>query len=238
MLSVGCPAGAWREFETRFGVRLIEFYGMSDAPGNTANVEGRVGSAGLPLQGAEFRVVDDADREVPRGTLGEIVFRHPSGQSTSYHNLPDLTAHSYRGGWFHSGDLGEMDEDGYLYFRGRAKEAIRRRGENISAWEIESAVNLHPSVKESAAVGVPSELGEEEVMLAVVARPGATITPEDILTFCKSRLAYFAMPRFIEVMDELPKTATQKIQHGLLKARGVSERTWDRERAGFTVEKV
>jgi crotonobetaine/carnitine-CoA ligase len=238
MLSVGCPAGAWREFESRFGVRLIEFYGMSDAPGNTVNLEGRVGSAGLPLQGAEFRIVDEADREVPRGTLGEIIFRHPAGRATNYHNLPDLTAHSYRGGWFHSGDLGEMDEDGYLYFRGRAKEAIRRRGENISAWEIESTVNLHPSVKESAAVGVPSELGEEEVMVTLVAQPGATIVPEDILTFCKSRLAYFAVPRFIEVVDELPKTATQKIQHGVLKVRGVTERTWDRERAGFTVEKV
>lgn len=238
LLSVGCPAPVWREFEERFGVQLIEFYGMSDAPGNTANVAGRVGSAGLPIDGAEFRIVDGADREVPYGTLGEIVFRHPAGQITRYNNLPELTTCSYRGGWFHSGDLGEMDADGYLYFRGRAKEAIRRRGENISAWEIETAVNLHPSVKECAAVGVPAELGEEEVMLVLVPQPGAAIRPEDILSFCKSRLAYFAMPRFIEIADELPKTATQKIQHGVLKARGIGEHTWDRERAGFVVEKA
>jgi crotonobetaine/carnitine-CoA ligase len=238
VLSVGCPAGAWREFENRFGVKLIEFYGMSDAPGNTVNTDGIVGSAGTPVDGAEFRIVDEQDRSLPPGSLGEIVFRHPAGRVTRYNNLPELTDEAYRGGWFHSGDLGEMDADGYLYFRGRFKEAIRRRGENISAWEIEAVVDLHPSVTESAAVGVPAELGEEEVLVLIVPQPGRTVRPEEILEFCKSRLAYFAMPRFIEIVDSLPKTSTQKIQHLAIKERGLTDRAWDRERAGYKVEKV
>jgi crotonobetaine/carnitine-CoA ligase len=237
IFSIGCPIPVWTEFERRFGVRLMESYSMSDAVGCTVNEEGRIGSAGLPAEGAEFRIVDENDAEVPRGQLGEIAFRHPAGQVTHYHKLPDVTAHAYRGGWFHTGDLGKMDADGHLYFCGRLKEAIRRRGENISAWEVASVIDLHPKVQESAVFGVPSELGEEEVMVAIVPLPGHGVSPEEIMDFCEGKLAYFAMPRFIDVLPELPKTSTQKVQHLALKARGPGPGTWDREKTGYVVKR-
>lgn len=237
VLSVGCPPSNWEAFESRFRVRIVEFYGMSDAIGMTVNLEGRPGSAGLPAAGVEFRIVDAHDRDVPPGEMGEIVFRHPEGQLTHYHNLPEVTAHAYRGGWFHTGDLGKFDADGYLYFYGRIKEAIRRRGENISAWEVASVIDQHPKVKESAVFGVPSELGEEEVMVTVVAVDDERLIPEEIMDFCQGRLAYYAMPRFIDLVDALPKTSTQKVQLLALKSRGPTTATWDRERAGYVVRR-
>ncbi|MGE4238834.1 AMP-binding protein [Ramlibacter sp.] len=237
IFSIGCPPGIWREFEQRFGVSIMESYSMSDAVGMTVNNDGRVGSAGPGAGGSEFRIVDENDMPLPPETLGEILFRHPAGQATRYHNLPEATAHAYRGGWFHTGDLGKMDADGHLYFCGRLKEAIRRRAENISAWEVASVIDMHPKVQESAVFGVPSELGEEEVMAAIVPVPGETLRPEEVMDFCQGRLAYYAMPRFVDVVDELPKTSTQKVQHLALKARGPGPSTWDREKAGYVVKR-
>jgi carnitine-CoA ligase len=238
VLSVGCPESCWREFEQRFDVRIVEWYGMSDAPGNLINTEGKVGSIGKPAAGAEFRVVDGDDVALSPGKLGQLLFRHPSGRATRYNNLPDVTDESYRGGWFHSGDLALMDDEGFFYFRGRMKEAIRRRGENISAWEIESVLDQHPAVRESAAFGLPSELGDEEVAVAVVLQPGAALAPQELLSFCEGRLAYYAMPRFVEFTDALPKTGTQKIQKNVLKQRGIRPSTWDREAAGVALAKI
>lgn len=236
-LSVGCPATVWREFEERFGVRVVEWYGMSDSPGNLINVEGRVGSVGKPAKDTEFRVVDENDMTLPPGKQGQLLFRHAAGQVTRYNNLPEATTEAYRGGWFHTGDLAETDADGFFYFRGRMKEAIRRRGENVSAWEIESVVDQHPSVVESAAFGIGSELGDEDVAVAVVIQSGAALAPEDLLTYCRGRLAYFAVPRFIEFVEALPKTGTQKIQKGVLKQRGVTPAMWDREAHGVVIER-
>lgn len=234
VFSAACPANVWREFEERFGVRLIEGYGMVDSPGFLLNDVGKVGSMGKPIGGIEYRVVDDNDNPLPPGKVGELVFRHPKGQMTHYHKLADATSQAYRGGWFHSGDLAKMDEEGFFYFAGRKKAAMRRLGENISAWEIETVVNQHPAVLESGAYGVPSELGEEEVKIAVVLRPGAQLRPEELIEFCRTRMAYYAVPRFIEFVDELPKTGTQRIQYATLKARGVGN-AWDREAAGIKI---
>ncbi len=234
-LSVGCPAASWREFEERFGVRVVEWYGMSDSPGNLINTEGRIGSVGKPAKGSEFRVVDDNGETLPPGKLGQLVFRHAVGQATHYNNLPEATAEAYRGGWFHSGDLAEMDADGFFYFRGRMKEAIRRRGENVSAWEVESVIDQHPKIRESAAFGIVSELGDEEVAVAVVLQPEVVLSPEDLLRFCEGLLAYYAVPRFIEFVDALPKTGTQKIQKNVLKQRGRTAAMWDREASGITI---
>jgi crotonobetaine/carnitine-CoA ligase len=238
VLSVGCPKAAWRDFEQRFDLKVVEFYGASDAPGFLINQDGRPGSVGKPAAGAEFRVVDDNDNDVPIGKRGEIIYRHLGEHSSAYNNLPDVTAQVYRGGWYHSGDIGEIDEEGFFYFHGRMKEAIRRRGENISAWEISSVIDVHPKVLESAAFGVPSEEGEEEVMVSVVPQPGATITPEELLDYCQGRIAYYAMPRYVDIVSELPKTGTQKIQHLVLKARGRTANTWDREQAKYLVQRV
>jgi len=236
VLSAACPPNAWREFENRFGVKLVEFYGMVDSPGLLLNDVGKIGSMGKPVGGVEFRVVDDNDNLLAPGKVGELVFRHPKGQLSYYHKLPDATAQAYRGGWFHSGDLAKTDEEGFFYFCGRKKASMRRRGENISAWEIETVVNDHPAVLESAAYAVPSEMGEDEVKVAVVLRPGVSLKPEELLDFCTGRMAHYAIPRFVEFVDDLPKTGTQRIQYAALKERGIGN-AWDREKAGYEVKR-
>jgi crotonobetaine/carnitine-CoA ligase len=238
VLSAGCPPDRWEEFERRFGVRIIEWFGMVDSPGILLNDAGKVGSMGRPVADVEFQVVDDDDQPLPAGSVGELVFRHPMGALTYYNKLPDATDQAYRGGWFHTGDLAEYDEVGFFYYRGRKKESMRRIGENISAWEIETAVNAHPKVQESAAHAVTSELGEDEVKLVVVVQPGEQLTPEELLDYCKGRMAHYAIPRYVEVVDALPKTETQRVQYGILKQRGITEQTWDRERVGYKIERV
>jgi carnitine-CoA ligase len=235
VLSAGCPPDRWREFEQRFGVRIIEWFGMVDAPGILLNDSGRVGSMGRAgVSGVEFRVVDDEDRPLGPGEVGELVFRHPRGRLTRYHKLAEATETANRGGWFHSGDLADYDADGFFYYRGRKKESMRRLGENISAWEIETVVNAHPRVLDSAAHAVASPLGEDEVKVCVVVRPGEALTPEEIVDFCVGRMSRHAVPRYVELLGALPKTATERNQYGALRARGVTPGTWDREQAGVS----
>jgi crotonobetaine/carnitine-CoA ligase len=228
VLSAGCPAELWTPFEERFGVRLVEFYGLVDAPGLLLNAEGRVGAMGKPVGNTEFRVVDDHDQPLPPGHVGELVFRTPEGPSSHYHNRPEDTEAAWRGGWFHTGDLATMDNDGFFYYRGRKKESIRRLGENISAWEIETVVATHPDVLECAAHAVPSELGEDEVKLCVVPRPGATIDPAALVAYCEDKVAHYAVPRYVEILKELPKTPSQRVQYAALRERGITAQTWDR----------
>jgi crotonobetaine/carnitine-CoA ligase len=238
VLSAGCPPDRWREFEDRFGVRIIEWFGMVDAPGILLNDEGRVGAMGKAgVAGVEFLVVNDQDRPLGPHEVGELVFRHPGGRMTSYHKLPDATEKAYRGGWFHSGDLAHHDDDGFFYYRGRKKESIRRLGENVSAWEIETVLNAHPGVLDSAAHAVPSELGEDEIKVCVVPRPGAVLTPTELLDFCAGRMARHAVPRYVEFVDALPKTATERNQYQTLRSRGITAATWDRERAGYQLQR-
>ncbi len=235
VLSAACPGNIWKEFEERFDTRLVEFYGMVDSPGFLLNSVGKVGSMGKPIGGVEFQVIDDDEKPLPAGKVGELVFKHPRGPLTLYYKLPDATEGAYRGGWFHSGDLAEYDADGFYYFRGRKKASMRRRGENISAWEIESVLNEHPKVLESAAYAVPSELGEDEVMVAIITRPGESVTPEDLLRFCEGRMAHYAIPRYVDLVEEIPKTGTQRVQYGVLRERGITKTAWDREKAGYEV---
>jgi carnitine-CoA ligase len=238
VLSAGCPPDRWQEFQRRFGVRLIEWFGMVDSPGILLNDAGRVGSMGRSgVAGVEFRVVGEDDRPLGPRQAGELVFRHPAGPTTYYENLPEATERAYRGGWFHSGDLAEYDEDGFFYYRGRKKESIRRLGENISAWEVETVVNSHPAVLESAAHAVTSELGEDEVKIAVVAQPGEQPKPEEILDYCRGKMARYAIPRYVEFVASLPKTETHRVQYAALKARGITPGTWDREESGYRVER-
>ena len=154
VLSAAAPPDRWREFEQRFGVKIVEFYGMVDSPGFLLNADGKVGSMGKPIASIDFAIMDDDGQPLPDGQVGEICFRHPLGQTTHYHKLPDATAEAYRGGWFHSGDLGVIDDEGWWYYKGRKKESMRRLGENISAWEIETVINQHPEVLECGAHAV------------------------------------------------------------------------------------
>jgi crotonobetaine/carnitine-CoA ligase len=157
--------------------------------------------------------------------------------SIGYYNMPDKTAETYRNFWFHTGDGGCIDEEGYLYFRDRLKDYIRRRGENISSAEIEAVVNAFPKVFESAAIAVKSEVGEDEVKIVVVPKPGEEISPVDLLDFCQDRMPYFAVPRYVEFVESLPKTPNEKTQKAKLRELGITENTWDRESIGYKVKR-
>ena len=238
VLTAGCPLHAWRPFEERFNLRLIEWFGMVDSPGFLINTTGKVGSMGKPMAGFEFRVVDDDDRDLPPGKVGELVFRSPAGKTVAfYYGKEEATTTAWQHDWFHSGDLAWVDEEGDFYYAGRKKASIRRRGENISAWEIESVVNQHPGVLESAAHAVPSELAEDEIKLVIVLKPDQAVTPEEVLDFCRGKMAYYAIPRYVEFRDSLPKTGTHRNDYSALKNEAFTDRTWDREAVGYVVSR-
>ena len=225
----------------RFGVRSVETYTSTEAgiPLASPFGEGRLGSCGRAnSERFEVAVVDDWDRILPPGEPGELVLRprQPSVITAGYYGRFEATAHAFRNLWFHTGDRVWQDDDGYFYFVDRMADAIRRRGENISAFDIESEVNLHPAVLECAAIGVPSELEEEEVKLAVVLRPGAVLSENELAAHCRVKLPGFMVPRYLEFVDALPRTPTDKIAKHELRAvgrRGLTETTWDREHQEF-----
>lgn len=222
----------------RFGVRSVETYTSTEVGIGTGSPYGewRAGSCGLEnSETHEVRVVDEQDREVAPGECGELVVRprRPFALTPGYYNYPEVTVRAMRNLWFHTGDRAYRDEDGYLYFVSRIKDSIRRRGENISAFEVEQAVNRHEAVLESAAFGVPSELEEEEVMVVVVPQDGAHVDPEELAAHCNLELPSFMVPRYFEVLSELPKTPTGKLGKHELKKRsesGITADTWDMEK--------
>lgn len=217
-LAWGVPMpGFRREFEERFGLRLVHCYGLTDG-GMVAyeSPDGHEphGSCGRPHYPFHVRVVDEDDEKLPPGAVGEIVIRplEPDVVMQGYYGMPEETRQAFRNLWLHTGDFGRLDDQGHLYFEGRKKDAIRRRGENISAFEIEEVVNSHPDVAESAALGVPSELTEEDVKVVVVKRPGSPLDEDELRRFCSDRMARFMLPRYIEFTDEIPKTPTGKVE--------------------------
>ncbi|WP_159149236.1 AMP-binding protein [Dietzia lutea] len=221
------------EFEERFDLRLLEGYGSTDA--GIAMFEPldqprRRNSCGKPLEIYDVRLFGPDDREVPVGQVGEIVLRprEPYLLSNGYFRQPEATVASRRNLWFHTGDLARSDDDGYFYFVGRVTDSIRRRGENISALEVEELVETHPDVQEAAAFGVPSELSEEDVMLTVVARHGAHVMPAELADFCATIMPGYMVPRYIDVVASLPHTPTEKVEKHILVQRGVTPTTWDR----------
>jgi len=222
----------------RFGVHAVETYTSTEVGIGTASPFGewRMGSCGVTnSERHEVTIVDEADREVGPWEPGEIVLRpkQPYVITTGYYNYPQVTAETFRNLWFHTGDRAYRDEDGYFYFVDRIKDAIRRGGENISAFELEQSVNAHPAVLESAAFGVPSELEEEEVKVAVVLQPRADLDPAELAAYCRDRLPRFMVPRYIEFVDELPRTGTGKIAKHVLRKEGdggITDRTWDSKR--------
>ena len=235
------PAEIYAGFTERFGIQLAEVYGMTEIPNAIENRMDsfRIGAAGRESENFEVRVVDELDQFVPAGVAGEIVVRpkKPGIMIKEYYRMPDATAAAFRNLWFHTGDRGRFDEDGYLYFLDRVKDAIRRRGENISSWEVEKTVSAIPSVEEAAAYAVASELSEDEVMIAVVTRPGHTVDLTELLEHCMANLPYFAVPRFVRFLDELPKTPSQRVEKYRLRAEGITPDTWDREKAGIVVRR-
>jgi carnitine-CoA ligase len=223
----------------RFGVRSVETYTSTEVGIATGSPYGqwRIGSMGTAhSERFDVAVVDEDDREVAPGEPGELVVRpkQPFVITTGYYGMPEATARTFRNMWFHTGDRAWRDDDGYFYFLDRIADAIRRRGENISAFDIECEINLHPDVVECAAFGVPSELGEEDVKLAVVLAPGAELTPAELTAYCAAKLPSFMVPRYVEFVGELPRTPTDKVAKHELRAmgdHGLTAATWDREKA-------
>lgn len=240
-VTAGAKKEVWPEFERRFGLAVIELYGMTECGCTTLmNPPGaiRVGSVGTPLGFVEAEVVDDDDRPVPPGTRGELVVRPraPFTMFSGYLGKPEKTVEAWRNLWFHTGDYFTRDRDGYYYFVDRKKDVIRRRGENLAPYDVESVLNRHPAVFESVVVGVPSPLGEEDVKAFVQLKPGATAEPKALFEFCVEHLPYFMVPQFIEFIDEIPKTANQKSQRFVLRERRGGT-AYDREKLGIVVRR-
>src|SRR5918999_85068 len=246
MITLPAPSDIAKDFERRFGVKCLEGYGMTEIGVVTyRHLEEplRLGSAGRALEWFDVRVVDpETDEPLPPGEVGEIVVcpKTTGIMMKEYNNVPAKTVEAWRNLWFHTGDAGEMDEEGYLYFRDRVKDVIRRRGENISSFSIESVANAHPSVGESAAIAVPAGHGvgsEDEVKLCVVLKQGEELDPAELHEYCAQRMPYFAVPRYIEYVAQIPKTANEKVRKNVLREEGVTADTWDREAAGIQVRR-
>ena len=220
------------DFAERFKVDIFSAFDMTELPPvlSTGLNPEVIGTCGTVQPGFEVRLVDDSDIEVPIGEIGELIVRadRPWVIATSYYKNPIATADAWRNGWFHTGDAFRTDATGNFFFIGRINDVIRRRGENISAQDIEDEVLTHPDVLECAAVGVPSEFGEEEVLLVVVLKPKAALQPADLVDYLGSRLASFMIPRFVRYTRELPKSTSFKIKKQVLKSEGVTPETWER----------
>jgi carnitine-CoA ligase len=215
-LGGGAPLQVWQDVEERFGVKVHELYGMTEIGGwVTANrvVDRRVGSCGRTRGDMEVRIVDENDRELPPGEVGEIVVRpsQPEVILSGYYKQPDKMVEATRNLWFHTGDQGYFDADGYLYFRGRIKELIRRGGEMISPVEIEEVLRRLSGVLDCAAVGVDDPILEQEIKVVVV-KAHPALSPAEITRHLAQHLPPFMQPRYVQFMERLPKTETEKVQ--------------------------
>jgi crotonobetaine/carnitine-CoA ligase len=237
-LGPGVPAAAGEAFAARTGVHLLEGYGSTETNFVIATrhakddgVIPRRGVMGWLLPGFEARVVDTQDVSLPDGTAGELLLRadEPFAFASGYFGMPDKTIEAWRNLWFHTGDRVLREADGAFRFIDRIKDAIRRRGENISSYEVEQVLLSHPDVATAAVFPVSSELAEDEVMAALVARPDRALDPAELTRFCESRLPYFAIPRYIDIVTDLPRTENGKVQKYKLREQGVSASTWDRQ---------
>jgi crotonobetaine/carnitine-CoA ligase len=225
------------EFEARFGVRVATGYGQTETgmavtTGWNHGPWQNCGRVREDYPWPEVRIVDRYDEPVAPGEIGELVVRsaEPWALNVGYYRMPEQTAEAWRNGWFHTGDAFRCDDDGWFYFVDRLRDTIRRRGENISSFEVETLVVEHPAVAECAAIGVPAALGEDDVMVAVILRDEARFDPAELLEFLTPRMPRFMLPRYVEVVDDLPRTeASMRVRKHELRARGVTATTWDRE---------
>lgn len=230
-LSPATPARLVEPFQERFGVLLLDGYGSTETNsviGSTPK-QWRPGYMGLVRPGFSIRVVDGHGVPVPNGQPGELLIRsdQPHAMATGYHAMPEATTKAWQDLWFHSGDRVVLEQDGWVRFVDRIKDVIRRRGENISSVEVEQVLRQHPAVQEAAVYAVDSELGEDEVMAALVLREPVDFA--ELCQFCVPRLASFAIPRFLRVVDTLPQTENGKVRKQVLKAAGREAAQWDRD---------
>lgn len=238
-LGPGVPAEFHGPFRERFGFDLVEGYGSTETNFVIARGPGigKSGTMGQARPGFHARVVDENDDEVPRGEAGELVMRsdEPFAFSSGYFGMPEKTVEAWRNLWFHTGDRVVQDVDGDFRFVDRLKDAIRRRGENISSFEVEQVLLAHPAIASAAVFPVRSEMAEDEVMAAIVVADEVSIDFAELIGFCRPKLPYFAIPRYLEAMESLPTTENGKLQKFVLRERGVTPATWDREAYGIPV---
>jgi len=235
MIGAGAALDVAQQFEERFGAVLVEGYGMTEigVPITNRLDHRKLGTCGARNPDYELRLVTDDGSDVPDGEPGELLVRplHMGSMMLEYYRMPESTVTAWRDLWFHTGDYLRRDAAGYYNFVDRKKDALRRRGENISSYEVEREVSRHPAVLESAAVAVRSDLGEDEVLIVVALREGCTLDPAELLAHCAARMAAFMVPRYVRVVAALPKTPTERVQKFALRAQGVTPDTYDRERA-------
>ena len=240
-LGGGVPSQVHRPFLERFGVPLVDGYGSTETNFAFAGSipSDRPGTMGYLADGIEARIVDPDDSKVPDGQTGELVLRstEPFVFATGYFGMPEKTVEAWRNLWFHTGDRVVRDPDGHYRFIDRMKDAIRRRGENVSSWEVEQTILSHPAVAACAIYPLPSELGEDEVAAAILLEPGQSLAAVDVIRHCEGQIAYFAIPRYVRIVSQMPLTENGKIKKGVLREAGVTSDTWDREAAGYRLRR-
>jgi len=233
ILSAACPADLWEDFEKRFGTTIYEAYGAVDGGGKTILNLGTapVGSIGKPTMKAKFRLVDENMNDVPEGEGGELIFAASKSDSSKsaveYYKNEEATSEKSGGDWIFTGDVMRQDKKGFLYFVGRNTESMRIKGENVSAFEVEQAIQKHPAVLEAAVYAVPSELAEDEVMASISLVEGESIKENDLVEFVRDNLPKFAMPRYVKVVEDFSKTETFRIKKKDIEELGIVNGTWD-----------
>jgi crotonobetaine/carnitine-CoA ligase len=228
------------DFKKRFKVKVATTYALTE--GSLVlfsdSDELKPDQCGVQRKGFDLRIANEFDEELLPFEEGELLIRSHNPWTTmiGYHTMPEETIRAYRNQWLHTGDVMYKDEEGNYYFKDRVKDVIRRRGENVSSFEVEKEVNSHPCVMESAAIAVKSEHSEDEIKVAIKLRPGCRVSPEELISYLEPRMAYFMIPRYIEFFEEFPKTPTQRIQKTELRKTGI-QNAWDREKAGIKIKK-
>jgi crotonobetaine/carnitine-CoA ligase len=238
-------AEMYRAIEERYRCRVVTMYGMTEAfpiAYKSVSDDGLPGTSGRINPAFDVQIVDPRGQPVPEGMVGEIACRAraPHAMSEGYvasvSGGPELSVEPHPD-WFRTGDLGFLDGDGNLTYVDRVKDSLRRRGENVSSVEVEQTVMRHPAVMEAAAVGVPSELGEDDILVVVVLAPGAELDHAELLDFCSARMPYFCVPRYLEVLPELPKNVIGRVRKDVLRDRGLGASAWDREAHGYVLSR-
>jgi crotonobetaine/carnitine-CoA ligase len=238
-------ADLYRDIERRYGCRVVTMYGMTEAfpiAYKSVSDDGVAGTSGRVNPAFDVRIVDSDGKPVPQGMVGEIVCRaratHAMSEgyvsSASGRLLLQVEPHPE---WFHTGDLGMLDTDQNLTYVDRVKDSLRRRGENVSSVEVEQTVMGHPAVHEAAAVGVPSDLGEDDILVVLTLRSDTTVDFAELLDFCSQRMPYFCVPRYLEVLDEIPKNVIGRVRKDVLRTRGLGASAWDREAHGYVLSR-
>lgn len=232
------PTESWREFEKRFGVTVREGYGISEGQNFThINIDGPVGSIGRPVEEFDSWIEGEDGTRLRPGNVGEIVLKPkvPGVAMAGYFRDPEKTSKVLRNDRVYTGDLGYQDEDGYFYFSGRKTDSLRRRGENVSAWEVERVINAHPAIEESAVIGITADIGEQDIKAFVKLADSNPLDPIELIKWCERDLAYYQIPRFIEFVPDFPRGPTQRIRKTEL-SRSVRD-SWDVESSGYRIKR-